>query len=685
MLFFQLLLFGGYLYAHLTCVYLSQRARLWTHLALLVSAAAMLAWTRLVPPEWLRPQGATNENPLLAVVLLLGATVGLPYFALSSTGPLLQKWFSNSFDGIVPYRLFALSNLGSLLALLSYPFFFEPMFGATTQAAIWTTGFFGFAAACCCCAWHALNVPETPPAAISPEVSADVSLATPTEQVAAPGFFHFALWLGLPALASVVFLAVTNEVCQNVAAVPLLWIVPLSLYLVTFILAFDHLAWYSRTYVSIATVALVALVVNYDSAIEFADWVLNGILQRSEENALSLSPLWWLQASAYFAAMFVIALLCHGETSHQKPSPRYLTHFYLTLAFGGAAGGLLVNLVAPVMFRTFFEFPIALVCSCLLAAALIIYESSQTPLQSWARPMAGIVAFASVLLAGQILYNELPDAGNGERQQVLEARNFYGLVAVQKREIGTSDENFTLFSGHVQHGKQFTDPARRKTPITYYGAGSGVELAINHVQKRSDSVRLGIVGLGVGTLATYVRQKDSIRFYEINPKMVEIAQNDEFFHYLKDCPGKQEIVLGDARLQLEREAAAGESQPFDVLVIDAFSGDAIPTHLLTREAVATYRQHLKPDGILALHITNTYLDLYPVVKKLAEFHELNERRIYRVADGYLYRNYYVLLTNDQSFLANTADEIKDLPEYLRRERSIPIWTDNYTNLTRLLR
>jgi spermidine synthase len=284
------------------------------------------------------------------------------------------------------------------------------------------------------------------------------------------------------------------------------------------------------------------------------------------------------------------------------------------------------------------------------------------------------------------------------------------MVTVQHRNIGTPDEDYTLLSGYVQHGKQYVDPAKRREPITYYGPDSGMGIAIEFAQARSKTVRIGVIGLGVGAIATYARPGDVIRFYEINPEMVAVAQNTNYFHYLSDCEGKTEVVLGDARLQLEHEAAAGNKgktevvlgdarlqleheaaagnkQQFDILVLDAFSGDAVPTHLLTREAVEIYKQHLAPDGILAFHITNTYLDLYPVVKQLAEHHELGHRRIYSKGDydRTLYRSYCVLASSDSKFLADVQDDIRNLPDYLKKVRKIPIWTDNYTNLMRLLR
>jgi spermidine synthase len=284
------------------------------------------------------------------------------------------------------------------------------------------------------------------------------------------------------------------------------------------------------------------------------------------------------------------------------------------------------------------------------------------------------------------IVDELIPSSSTSKKILHRDRNFYGTVRVQQRSIGDADENITFYSGHIQHGKQLTNPAVRRTPLTYYGKGSGCELALNYLNAKSKQNHYGIVGLGVGTLATYAREGDKIRFYEINPQVLHIAQNTQWFHFLSDCPAEKQIVLGDARLQLERELQANSHQ-FDFLCIDAFSGDAIPAHLLTNEAFTVYKQHLKPDGILAIHITNTYLDLFPVVKRLAETHGFQFTRIAKAADveNQLYANDYMLLTNNSEFLARTPSDVADLPRFKSRVREVPLWTDEYNNLMQLLR
>jgi hypothetical protein len=427
------------------------------------------------------------------------------------------------------------------------------------------------------------------------------------------------------------------------------------------------------------------LLTQYDPALQLVDGAFNRLLGLSDEREVSLANLWWLQAGCYFLALFLIATMCHGELARSRPAAEQLTAFYLTMSLGGALGGLLVNLAAPQLFRTFWELPLGLALTVSTAAALAWVAAR--PQQRVVRWIVGIAATGLSLFSIVGLFAEDLETSDPAYRTVFENRNFYGIVSVMHRAIGDPDENYTFFSGHIQHGKQLADPTRRHIPLNYYGAGSGCEAAIQYVQARQSSCRMGVIGLGVGTIATYARQDDSIRLYEINPEVVRIAQDTRWFHFLSDCRCRPEVVLGDARMQLEREFREQGSQQFDILVVDAFSGDSVPTHLLTREAFAVYLQHLKPDGLLVLHITNTHLDLYPVVSKLAGHFQLHQRRIYEPADmdRLLYRNYYLIASRDEHFPAAVPDQVRDLPDYLRRPRSVPMWTDEYTNLTSLLR
>ena len=420
--------------------------------------------------------------------MLLGVTVGLPYFALSSTGPLLQKWFHDALPGISPYRLFALSNLGSLVALISYPFFFEVQWGVATQAGYWSLAylaFVGFCSACAVQAWQARRKVELA------HKQPDVALATELKPAAEtkPGWQKIGYWLGLASLASVMFLAFTNEVCQNVASVPLLWVVPLSLYLLSFIIAFDHSRWYSRSAFGWGVLLLSAVVVHYQFCVDQMDGVVNFIRGPSTDEAVSLDEFWWLQAACYFLTLFLIATMCHGELARSRPAPEHLTTFYLTMALGGAIGGLLVNLAAPYLFATFFEFPLGMMLTTLTAAGLAVAGAMQVSLKPARWVVIGAAVALSIVSINGLLIEQLPD-NRRKYKTVSESRNFYGIVSVMHRAIGDPEENFTFFSGSISHGKQLADPARRRTPLTYYGEGSGCQKAIQYVQARRRIVAL---------------------------------------------------------------------------------------------------------------------------------------------------------------------------------------------------
>ncbi len=690
MLFFQSVLFGGYLYAHLLTTRLNIDWQRKVHWGLLLGAAVIVAVTQSTPSASLRPTGDALESPLFRVLFVLGASVGLPYFVLSTTGPLLQKWFSDAYPGASPYRLFALSNIGSLIALLSYPFFFEVHWGSVSQARMWSAGFIAFAMGCAWCAGKTHRHAQV-------HQESDREMPVNNESVSLA--LRFA-WIGLPALASVMFLAITNEVCQNVATVPLLWTIPLSLYLISFIVAFDHPRWYQPGLIAGLTAGAILLMVGWDYFKPWIEWVLNGAFS-GEGQTVTLDHNWMVESAVFFTALFFICLLCHGHLARLKPSPKYLTSYYLTMSLGGAVGGIFVNLVATHLFTTFYELKLgsaaALIVALLVSVSAFRHRSSgSSPTASVIRPNvnlmwrfpAVLVTFACLFQGGYWLFlEEHFDKGSSTNRTEHRSRNFYGILSVVHANIDDPDEFYTFFSGHIIHGRQYAAQEKRKQPLTYYGKSSGVGIAIADKQDRKEAIHLGVVGLGTGSLATYARQGDRLRFYEINPNVVNIAEGDQWFTYLSDCKAPYQIVLGDARLQLERELETTGPEKFDVLCLDAFSGDAIPTHLLTDEAFAVYRQHLAPGGILAVHITNTYLDLYPVVAKLVEKHGLKMTRFYRAGDRsqQLFRNDYLLLTEDQDFIERHPSEIGDMPPSIDSGREVPLWTDQYSNLLQILR
>lgn len=633
MLFFQTLLFGGYLYAHLLQRWLAPRGQVAIHLLVVGAALAALP---ILPGPGGKP--VDSEYPAWRILVLLTGTVGLPYFALSATSPLVQAWFSRRCPGRSPYRLYALSNFGSLAALLTYPFVFEPSFGLPRQSAMWSGAFMLYAAlcaACVACLWQLR----------------DHSLASPQPTDAPrPSWVDRLGWLALPAYASLMLLAGTNHICQDVAVAPFLWVVPLSLYLLSFIVCFDHERWYVRWFwAPTAVVALVGVVA--------ADYLrLDHPLSLVQELVLN------------FTALFCVCMVCHGELARRKPGPRYLTEFYLAIAAGGALGGVFVAVVAPLVFSTYYEWQIAVGASALVAVAAVVLPGSTG---RW--HMIRYLVFPPIA-GGALAYLA---CGEFDRiPPVDRARNFFGVIAVIDYDGDNPETHHLLLRhGRITHGCQFTDPDKRRWATTYYGDDSGVGRAIAYLQK-SGPIRVGAIGLGTGTLAAYAKAGDVFRFYDINPAVLRMAR--EHFTYLADCRGECDVVLGDARLSLEGESP----QRFDLIVLDAFSGDAIPVHLLTREAFDVYRRHLAPNGVIAVHISNRYLRLAPVVRRLTEYCGMKTTWINGREDDarLLDNNEWMLVTRNEEFLQANPSDLDEPDEDL----VVPLWTDQYSNLFQIL-
>ena len=665
MLFFQTMLFGGYVYAHLLQRWLRPRQQATVHLLVVAAALAALALMRLPPgPSW---KPVDSSHPTWRVLVLLSASVGLPYFALSATSPLIQAWFSRVWSDRSPYRLYALSNVGSLAGLLSYPFVFEPAFDLTKQSAMWLCSFAVYGVLCAAALVCLARIRRP----LSGDRPGETLSGGPADaRAAAPGVVRRLLWLALPAAASLMLLATTNHVCQNIAVVPFLWVVPLTLYLLTFIICFDHQRWYVRgLWTTAAVAALVAAAGN-----EQFNW-FNHRLSTVQELSL------------YFAAMFFTCMVCHGELARLKPDPRRLTEFYLLISAGGALGGIFVGLAAPLVFTTFFEWPIGVVASCAIAILAMALASTRELLVAGntiprrAAAVAGMLFVPAALVGlGYIVFWQ----ASGWRPAVDRARNFYGVVAVYQYDRDDPQEHDRrLKHGAITHGQQYLDPVKSHWATTYYSQQSGVGRTIRFFRERGP-VRVGVVGLGVGTLATYARKGDRYRFYEINPEVLRMAR--AHFTYLADCQVTPEVEMGDARLSLERELSK-EGQPppqFDVLVLDAFSGDSIPAHLLTEEAFEIYRPHLATGGVIAAHITNRYLYLAPVVKGLAKHFGLDTVRIDTLRDDSraIGHSDWMMLTNNRDFLRAVKSSP---PQEAGDDFTVPLWTDKYNNLFQILR
>ncbi len=568
MLFFQLVLLAGYGYAHWLHG-LRRRAQAAVHSVLLAASLAVLP---ILPRAAWKPRGA--EDPLWLLLGLLAATVGLPYFLLSSTSPLLQDWYARSRKQSMPYRLFALSNFASMLALLSYPPLVEPNLTTHAQAQVWSWGYVCFAMLCAGIAWMADRRP------------AEDELHQAMEQAAGtpPPWSLRLLWTALAACASILLLAVTTFLTQDVASIPFLWILPLSVYLLSFIICFEwpRLYWRPAFYaLLVPALAACAYCIHNDGTL-WGIWKVIGMLA---------------------AALFVFCMVCHGELAALKPAPRYLTGFYLMISLGGAVGGVFVGLLAPHLFHAYYEFPIGLGLCAVLATVLLFVRGALAG--RW-RKLAAMVPLLAYLVVVGIVVRDMVSG------YTLVVRNFYGRLAIQDDPDPAHDPQATrsLMHGVIEHGMESLHREYQRMALGYYCPSSGIGIAMR-VLPQGVPRRLGILGLGCGQLTVYAQPGDTTRIYEINPLVLDLARSQ--FTYLRDTPARTEIVMGDARLSLESEPA----QRFDLLAVDVFTGDAIPTHLVTREAFGTYFRHIKQGGILAVHISNQHLDLRPVVERAA--------------------------------------------------------------------
>jgi hypothetical protein len=667
LLFFQIVLFAGYAYAHA----LTRLTRRWQgvlHGLLLGAAIALLP---IAPGEAWKPTGA--EDPSLRILLLLAANVGLPYFVLSSTSPLVQVWFTRQGGG-KPWRLYAWSNLGSLAALLSYPLFFEVHWDVVEQTTLWSVAFGAFVALSLAGVWmdrrHALAAETKPAEVIDP--AADH-----------PGWLRRVLWVLLPALASCLLLSVTNHVCQNVAVIPFLWVVPLSLYLLTFILCFERERWYARGRVLWTLPALlcvfVACIVDRLQAQRF--W--------RDLSPIDLAPDYLWQLGWAFGAMFFACMLCHGELARLKPAPRRLTEFYLLLSAGGALGGLFVSLGAPRLFTTFAEWPISLIAVLALGGVIVLRAVWREKFRALrfgpfrVAPLCMLLLSAGLTLGGLLMgvlgFNPERDFYFKHVVEIERVRNFYGVFAVTEDDDRGEGMRYRRFRhGKILHGSQNLDPALRQEPTTYFGRHTGVGQALESLKDRP-AARVGVVGMGAGTVSCYAKAGDTFRFYEINPEVVRIAK--KHFTYLADAEkrgARTEVVVGDGRLALEREPA----QLFDVLFLDAFSGDSVPVHLLTREAFALYLRHLKPDGILVVQITNTHIVLAPVIEKIAADAGLKTTRIATLPKGDDAGTDHILLARDAAFLRATPTLL--IGNEKRLKQDVHLWTDRHHDLLSIL-
>jgi hypothetical protein len=630
LVFFQVMLLLGYAYAHwLTyCGCLGWRRSL--YIASLVAGVLMLVAQQLRPLDLIH----NSSQPVISIFVALTFTIGLPFLLLASTSPLLQIWFFRSHGGAVPYRLFALSNAGSLLALIAYPFLLEPHLTLKLQRSLWTCGFLIYSVLCATLAY------SSPEPNAEPIPADDSALRTPTA-------IRW-LWFLLPMAAAMQLSAVTAHLTVNIAAIPLLWMLPLAAYLLTFILAFEFPALYRR---GIVVRVLVVMLASLGYAISKTDVSL----------PIGIAILFFL------VECFAAGLFCHAEAYALRPQRgSETTIFYLLIAAGGACGTFFVGIVSPLIFSANYDLAISFFFTAAIAVAV-------TWRDGWPQRLLWTTATALLLFFAIMLHKAYA------RDAILEVRNFYGTLRVKQTTTARADPERTLLNGTIQHGTQIFGNGLSRTPTTYYAVDSGIGIALRFCCNTPDTNdprarSIGVVGLGTGTLAAYGYSSDRIRFYEINPLVRPIAQN--LFTYLRDSPATITFADGDGRTSLTREAP----QNFDVLAIDAFSGDAIPLHLLTTEAVALYKKHLAPNGIIAFHISNQYLNLAPEIAQLAIAAGMQSKLIESPSDDTTgsYRSTWVLLSDSTTFF--NRPEVASATSPTPVTPRLPPWTDDYSSL-----
>ncbi|RBP51371.1 spermidine synthase [Arenicella xantha] len=661
LVFFQVFLLLGYLYAHLLCKIASIKHQTLIHVCLV--GLAMLAFLP-IEPSGAAVSGLT-DNPQIEILLVLVLTIGLPYALISSSGPLFQSWFQHDFPSGATYRLYALSNTGSLLGLLSYPLLFEPFLDLKQQANLWSVGFLVYFAICLVCLWSAKR--NLVPVSGANERLADHNADNTHESNLRPTLPTILLWIGLAATASVLLLATTNQITQDIASVPFLWILPLALYLISFIICFDKPTWYRRRFwVPLLIASSVAALI--------------AIMKGSTAS-------FWYQILAYTGMLFVGCMVCHGELYAKRPHPALLTKFYLTVSLGGALGGFFVALVAPLLFTGYWELHLVWVVLFVLVG-LCLFANAK--FKSRLMDLGAQVAWTLLcVVLSFMLYAHIENRKANVSEQT---RGFYGVLTLSEHlfDEASSPEPRRirlLKNGSIIHGSQLTlDGKPLFQPTSYYSEQSGVGLAIEYQlgKEHLPGPRVGVLGMGAATIASLCESCRTLTFFEIDPNVIDIEQR--YFSNIAEARAagvSVDVIEGDGRISLSGAVAGGEPFDFDVLAIDAFSGDAIPVHLLTYEAVELYWQNLSANGILAMHISNRHLDIAPVIIKIAKEMGKTVVKASNLDDQSraVYASDWILMTDNQDFLnqlvspqACNKGQVKDLPT----------WTDQYSNIVRIM-
>ncbi len=688
LMYFQAMLLLGYLYAHLTSRWMGARRQVLMHAGLMVLAIVVLPIA--VPKGWTPP---ASDNVIPWLVGLLTIAIGAPFILLAATAPLVQRWLSSTDHPAAknPYLLYAASNTGSLFGLLGFPFLMEPNVRLSQQAFLWGLGYGLAILLAIACAVSVYRRPAAP-AELPATTGEDAALPSPATR-------DRLNWIALAFVPSSLLLGVTTYISTDVAAVPLLWVVPLSLYLITFIIVFGRSERKPSRFVGLVHAALMAsliLVMFWGSGLSWRNKIL-----------------------LHVAVFFVTALVLHGRLAASRPAPKYLTEFYLWMALGGALGGAFNAIVAPLLFRTIVEYQLVLVAASFLRPS---WRSGIT--EELQRMRFAPVSVIPALLIGGISWLGLADnellgvsaklffslvaaammvalSDNAIRfgfsivavfvgsqllakryqPDLLQDRSFFGAYRVEMAH-GPAHR---LVHGTTTHGAQFQDSARRRIAVTYYHPSGPVGQLFAELNHRLEGRSIGAVGLGAGSVLCYSKPGQEWTFFEIDPLVREIASNPKYFSYLRDCGVTPRIVIGDARLTLAREP----ERKFSVLLVDAFSSDAIPVHLLTREAIKLYERVLADDGVLLVHISNKHLNLHPVVAALAKDAGLVALINEHDPDP-TYESRQLDYPSDWVALARRSEDLGTLPgdtrwKVLPERPGFQPWTDDYSNVFKVVR
>ena len=648
LLFFQAGLLLGYGYSHVLTKYFGLKNQVKIHIALLLLSFITLPIT---PGEWLKPQD--SDNPITGIISLLAITVGFPYIMVSTTGPLLQYWFSISFPKKSPYGLYALSNFGSLLGLITYPILVEPYLNLKTQTWIWSAGYLFYAIFC---AYTAYSIWK-----LKPMIKESVQSKSGKIEN-----YKWIFWLLLSFMGTFMLLSISNKLTQDLVVVPFLWIIPLSLYLVSYIIAFGNPKWYNRKLFFTSMVLILAMILKMELQFEYV----------TREKPIETMILW------YCLGVFNVCMILHGELARLKPKENKLTFYYLMISSGGVLGGMVCNFIIPILFSGFWEVYFGFAGFVTLITWVILkYEPEmKSSSKRFLFSTASIVTIIGLIIS----FNRIHTAYN--KDVIASSRNFYGVLRVTD-ESKNSDYWFRkLVHGDIMHGGQFMHKDHKRLPVSYYGPSSGIGLAITQHPYRTDSVnkgmRVGMIGLGVGCISIYGNEKDVFRYYEINPLVENMAR--KYFTYLADSKFRTDVIIADGRTALEKELKETGSHQFDVLAIDAFTGDMIPTHLLTREAIELYLKHLKDDGILVFNITNKYLNIFSVLEGQSKTLNMPLYFFQQVPDqSGLALAYWGMFTKNEKFI-NKENVKKNIVSFNSGGYPTIFWTDDYSSILPLI-